>query len=44
MSRSTQASKNAVHGIIFRGIPQNEVGCVSQPPLAQTSKCTGKES
>ena len=30
-----QASKNAVHGIIFRGIPQNEVGCVSQPPLAR---------
>jgi hypothetical protein len=31
----TQASKNAVHGVIFRGIPQNEVGCVSQPPLAR---------
>lgn len=30
-----QSKKNAVHAVIFRGIPQNEEGCVSQPPLAR---------
>lgn len=30
-----QSKKNAVHAIIFRGIPQNEEGCVNQPPLAR---------
>ena len=30
-----QSKKNAIHGVIFRGIPQNEVGCVRQPPLAR---------
>lgn len=30
-----QSKKNAVHGVIFRGIPQSEVGCVRQPPLAR---------
>jgi len=30
-----QSKKNAVHAVIFRGIPQNEVGCVRQPPLAR---------
>ncbi len=30
-----QSKKNAIHGVIFRGIPQNDVGCVRQPPLAR---------
>ena len=30
-----QSKKNAIHAVIFRGIPQNEVGCVRQPPLAR---------
>lgn len=30
-----QSKKNAIHGVIFRGIPQGDVGCVSQPPLAR---------
>ncbi|WNH08143.1 hypothetical protein [Thalassobellus suaedae] len=30
-----QSKKNAVHGVIFRGIPQSDVGCVKQPPLAR---------
>ena len=30
-----QSKKNAIHGVIFRGIPQSEVGCVRQPPLAR---------
>lgn len=30
-----QSQKNAVHAVIFRGIPQNEIGCVRQPPLAR---------
>ena len=30
-----QSKKNAVHGVIFRGIPQNEMGCPRQPPLAR---------
>jgi hypothetical protein len=30
-----QSKKNAIHGVIFRGIPQNEIGCVSQPPLSR---------
>lgn len=30
-----QSKKNAIHGVIFRGIPQSELGCVAQPPLAR---------
>ncbi len=30
-----QSKKNAIHAVIFRGIPQDEVGCVRQPPLAR---------
>lgn len=30
-----QSKKNAIHGVIFRGIPQGDVGCVRQPPLAR---------
>jgi hypothetical protein len=30
-----QSKKNAVHGIIFRGIPQSDMGCVSQAPLSR---------
>lgn len=30
----TQAKKNAVHGIIFKGFPGNGQGCSSQKPLA----------
>jgi len=32
-----QAKKNAVHGIIFKGVPQGARGCVSQPPLSRNS-------
>ncbi|HAT70645.1 MAG TPA: hypothetical protein DCS22_09065 [Flavobacteriaceae bacterium] len=32
-----QAKKNAVHGVIFKGVPQGERGCVSQPALARNS-------
>ena len=32
-----QAKKNAVHGVIFKGVPQGDRGCVSQPPLARSS-------
>lgn len=32
-----QAKKNAIHGIIFKGVPAGERGCVSQPPLARSS-------
>ncbi|RAV30191.1 hypothetical protein [Sinomicrobium soli] len=32
-----QSKKNAVHGIIFKGIPAGERGCVSQPPLARNA-------
>lgn len=30
-----QSKKNAIHGVIFRGIPQSEIGCVAQPPMAR---------
>jgi hypothetical protein len=30
-----QSKKNAIHGVIFRGIPQSDIGCVRQPPLAR---------
>lgn len=30
-----QSKKNAIHGVIFRGIPQSEIGCVGQPSLAR---------
>lgn len=30
-----QSKKNAIHAVIFRGIPQNEIGCVAQPSLAR---------
>lgn len=39
-----QSKKNAVHGVIFRGIPQNEVGCVRQPPLARNPNLEEKNS
>lgn len=32
-----QAKKNAVHGVIFKGLPSGERGCFSQPPLARSS-------
>ncbi len=32
-----QAKKNAVHGIIFRGVPPGERGCFAQPPLARNA-------
>ncbi len=32
-----QAKKNAVHGVIFKGVPQGDRGCVSQPALARSS-------
>lgn len=32
-----QAKKNAVHGVIFKGVPAGERGCVSQPALARDS-------
>jgi hypothetical protein len=32
-----QAKKNAVHGVIFKGVPQGERGCFSQPPLARST-------
>lgn len=32
-----QAKKNAIHGVIFKGIPTGERGCFSQPPLARSS-------
>lgn len=32
-----QAKKNAVHAVIFKGIPTGERGCFSQPPLARSS-------
>lgn len=32
-----QAKKNAVHGVIFKGVPAGERGCVSQPALARNS-------
>lgn len=32
-----QAKKNAVHAVIFQGIPSGERGCFSQPPLARSS-------
>ncbi|MAZ27489.1 MAG: hypothetical protein CL868_10490 [Cytophagaceae bacterium] len=32
-----QAKKNAVHGIIFQGVPAGERGCFAQPPLARSS-------
>jgi hypothetical protein len=39
-----QCKKNAIHGIIFRGIPQNEIGCVRQPPLARHPNLEEKNS
>lgn len=32
-----QAKKNAIHGVIFKGIPSGKQGCVSQPALARSS-------
>ena len=32
-----QAKKNAIHGVIFKGIPSGKQGCVNQPPLARSS-------
>lgn len=32
-----QSKKNAIHGVIFKGIPEGERGCVSQPALARNS-------
>lgn len=32
-----QAKKNAIHGIIFKGVPQGERGCVAQPALARNA-------
>lgn len=32
-----QAKKNAVHGVIFKGVPAGDRGCVSQPALARDS-------
>ena len=32
-----QAKKNAVHGVIFKGIPQGDRGCFSQPALSRSA-------
>lgn len=32
-----QSKKNAIHGIIFKGVPTGDRGCFAQPPLAQSS-------
>jgi hypothetical protein len=32
-----QSKKNAIHGVIFKGIPEGDRGCVSQPALARNS-------
>ncbi len=32
-----QAKKNAIRGVIFRGIPPGERGCIAQPPLVRDS-------
>lgn len=32
-----QAKKNAVHAVIFQGVPAGDRGCVSQPPLARSA-------
>ncbi|SDK74737.1 hypothetical protein SAMN04488034_101320 [Salinimicrobium catena] len=32
-----QAKKNAVHGVIFKGVPAGDRGCVSQPALARNA-------
>lgn len=32
-----QAKKNAIRGVIFRGIPQGKRGCVAQPALVRDS-------
>lgn len=32
-----QAKKNALHGVIFKGVPAGDRGCVAQPPLARNA-------
>lgn len=39
-----QAKKNAVHGIIFQGVPAGERGCFAQPPLSRSSNLEQEKS